>query len=56
MPVGGGSVTVLVSGQIDPFSLAVDNANVYWTEYNGYTGGISSVPIAGGSVALFALT
>lgn len=48
----GGSVTTLASGQTSTWKIAVDGANVYWTDSGGGT--IRKVPITGGSVSTLA--
>ncbi len=56
VPKTGGSVTVLASGLGAVNQIAVDDANVYWTEFviaNG-NGSIKSVPKNGGSVSVLA--
>jgi hypothetical protein len=54
----GGASSVLASGTY-PYELTVDDANVYWTDYDYSSGGngtVMSVPIAGGSPVRLALT
>jgi hypothetical protein len=46
--IGGGSATTLASGQNAPTGVAVDAANVYWTN-NNESGSVMKVPIAGGT-------
>ncbi len=49
VPIGGGAPTTLASGQ-DPRGIALDAANVYWTNLgSGTDGTVMSVPIGGGS-------
>ena len=50
VPIGGGTATTLASGVLAPMSLALDEATVYFTAPNDaqHTGGIMSVPLAGG--------
>jgi hypothetical protein len=43
----GGEPIELASGQGEPNAIAVDEANVYWVNYNG---GIGRAPIGGGTV------
>jgi len=52
----GGPVTVLASGLGGVNQIAVDGANVYWTEFNEQTGNgqIRSVPSGGGTVTTLA--
>jgi hypothetical protein len=48
-PAGGGTPVTLATNQnLDPTSIAVDSAKIYWTNYGG---GVRSVPIDGGSVS-----
>ena len=54
VPVGGGSVTTLASGQIAPASVAVDGKYVYWVNFNPFTGTVNKVPLDGGSVTTLA--
>ena len=56
VPVGGGSVTTLASGQNDPGSLVVDGTHVYWvtTAVPSYDGTVNEVPLGGGSVTTLA--
>ena len=35
MPLAGGSVTTLVSGQDEPSALALDATSVYWVNQGG---------------------
>jgi len=51
-PVGGGSVTTLAMGLEDPYGIAVDSNNVYFTTYAG--GRVKKVPIGGGTVVTLA--
>ena len=51
VPLGGGALSLLASGQSSPRSLAVDSTNVYWTN-QGDAGSIAKVPIGGGSAAV----
>ena len=55
IPVNGGAIAILATGQT-PSSLAVDAANVYWTNYNnGQPGGaVMKVSIAGGPPVMLA--
>jgi DNA-binding beta-propeller fold protein YncE len=52
VPLGGGSVTTLASGQSGPVSVAVDGTHVYWT--NSGDGTVNEVPIGGGKVTRLA--
>jgi hypothetical protein len=49
-PVTGGATTILASGQIEPYSVAVSGGVVYWSAQDG----IMSVPTGGGSPVVFA--
>ncbi len=51
-PIGGGSVTTLAMGLEDPYGIAVDASNVYFTTYAGDR--VKSVPIGGGTVVTLA--
>lgn len=62
-PLGGGAPpTVLASGQINPFSITLDENNVYWTNNSASTGGgqgsgadsVASIPLDGGAVTQLA--
>ena len=53
VPVDGGEVKVLATGQVDPFALVVDRSQVYWTVNNG-GGSIARVPREGGAVTILA--
>jgi hypothetical protein len=59
MPIGGGPVTALATGQNNPVSLAVDANDVYWTNYAPTQpfppgGTVNRVPLGGGSVTAIA--
>jgi uncharacterized repeat protein (TIGR02543 family) len=52
VPIAGGPVTTLASGQAMPYKLVVDASNVYWVNYGSGSaadGAVMSVPIAGGT-------
>jgi hypothetical protein len=51
-PLGGGTVTTLATGLEDPYGIAVDADNVYFTTYGG--GKVKKVPIGGGAVTILA--
>jgi hypothetical protein len=51
-PVGGGTVTTLQMGLEDPYGIAVDSENVYFTTNAG--GRVKKVPIGGGTVTTLA--
>jgi hypothetical protein len=46
-PAGGGTATVIASGQLAPFGIAVDSQYVYWTNFDGNT--VVKAPLAGGT-------
>jgi sugar lactone lactonase YvrE len=46
VPIGGGPVTILASGQHNPDSVAVDGAHVYWANQDGT---VNEVPLGGGT-------
>lgn len=50
VPIAGGPLTTLASGQARPEGLTVDGRNVYWinTSYNIFTGAVMKAPLAGG--------
>jgi hypothetical protein len=52
-PIGGGGATTLASGQNAPTGVAVDAANVYWTN-NTESGSVMKVPIVGGTLTALA--
>ncbi|MFQ5964389.1 MAG: CARDB domain-containing protein [Candidatus Scalinduaceae bacterium] len=57
VPINGGSVTTLATGLDNPFRIAVDNNNLYFTEYaNGVAGAgsIKKISINGGAIATLA--
>jgi hypothetical protein len=46
VPIGGGALSLLASGQTSPGAIVVDSASVYWTTDDG---NVVSVPIDGGT-------
>jgi hypothetical protein len=55
VPKGGGSQTVLASGQTKPLAPAVDGGTVYWTN-SGANGAVMSVLTTGGTPTTLAAT
>jgi len=49
VPIGGGAVTVLASGEDSPTQLTTDGVSLYWLNI-GYTQAVRKRPIAGGPV------
>ncbi len=51
--VGGGAVTTVVSGRLQPSTIATDGTNLYWNDENGATnaGYVLQMPIAGAYAA-----
>jgi hypothetical protein len=55
VPVGGGSVTTLASGQVEPMGVAVDSTDVYFTDEGvNASGAVVKVPIGGGAITTLA--
>jgi hypothetical protein len=46
-PIAGGTPEILAAGLVEPFDIAVDTINVYWTSQLGAT--VMSVPLQGGT-------
>jgi hypothetical protein len=53
VPISGGTKTILATRPSTDVvgKLAVDSANVYWTEQDMGSGGVMSVPLGGGCVS-----
>lgn len=49
IPLEGGPPTVLASGSMDPVGIAVDDANVYWTDTADPDGQVMKLPKSGGA-------
>jgi sugar lactone lactonase YvrE len=54
VPLGGGTVTVLATGQGAPIGIATDGANVYWASCKT-NGVVTKAPISGGPVGRVSL-
>jgi hypothetical protein len=52
MPIAGGAVQTLATGQANPWGIATDGASVYWT--NQDSGTVVKVPTGGGAVVTLA--
>ena len=52
VPLSGGAVSVLASGQADPIDLAIDATSVYFVNYRGGT--VAKVPLTGGTPIVLA--
>ena len=48
VPLGGGSLTTLASGQSSPFNIVLDSTSVYWANDTSNST-VMKVPIGGGT-------
>jgi hypothetical protein len=50
LPIAGGTVQVLASGLVNPFSAVLDAGSLYWVELTSPSGKVAKIPKAGGTV------
>lgn len=57
VPLGGGTVTTLATGQREPWFVAVDSTHIYWANYGDEhipDGSVDEVPLGGGNATTLA--
>jgi hypothetical protein len=54
VPIAGGAVTTLATGQTNPEGIAADAVDVYWVNAGSFDGAVTSLPVGGGAPTLIA--